>query len=317
MTARGGLDLAPPETLQTWQTLRSTQLGTGALKPSPRCQSCRARRTTRAPGCQPRGVPARLSRRAVRLLGCLRRGGVSPGYLSSGRPRARALRAGRDRHRDDPRRQAYLREETRVRTQSGREARDLIERLIRGQPIADQRRHPAAPGLDPTGPLVTIVGRIDETTLPVGDALQVARDALEEDMSLGKVSPSWRPARERSSSLPPEAHRSTSAQAFRTARQRTLDERRGADRRPGTSPLGQRARPSPRMAAPTVPTRGALARARRERLARGSHPLSRGGLIDASDQGVMRTATSYFVTEERCPGVSPAGIAFSVSSPCL
>jgi len=36
---------------------------------------------------------------------------------------------------------------------------------------------------------VTIVGRIDETTLPVGDALQVARDALEEDMSLGKVRP--------------------------------------------------------------------------------------------------------------------------------
>jgi hypothetical protein len=85
--------------------------------------------------------------------------------------------------------EAYLREETRVRNQSGREARDLVERLIRGQPIADHRRDQAAPGLDPTGPLVTIVGRIDETTLPVGDALQVARDALEEDMSLGRVSP--------------------------------------------------------------------------------------------------------------------------------
>ncbi len=85
--------------------------------------------------------------------------------------------------------EAYLREETRARTQSGREARDLVERLIRGQPIADHRRHPAAPGLNPTGQLVTIVGRIDETTLPVGDALQVARDVLEEDMSLGKVRP--------------------------------------------------------------------------------------------------------------------------------
>jgi hypothetical protein len=213
--------------------------------------------------------------------------------------------------------EASLREETRVRTQSGREARDLIERLIRGQPIADHRRHPAAPGLDPTGPLVTIVGRIDETTLPVGDALQVARDALEEDMSLGKVRPLMATRQGEivlvaagSSSLDKRA-------SLRTPRQRTLDERRGADRRPGTSPLGQRARPSPRMAASTVPTRGAMARARRERLARGSHPLSRGGLIDAGDQGVMRTATSYFVTEERCPGVSPAGIAFSVSSPCL
>ena len=85
--------------------------------------------------------------------------------------------------------EAYLREETRLRTQSGREARDLVERLIRGQPIADHRRHPAAPGLNPTGQLVTIVGRIDQTTLPVGDALQVARDALEEDMSRGKVRP--------------------------------------------------------------------------------------------------------------------------------
>ena len=36
--------------------------------------------------------------------------------------------------------------------------------------------------------------------------------------------------------------------------------------------------------------------------------------VDASNQGVMRIATSYFVTEVRCPGVSPAGIAFSISS---
>jgi hypothetical protein len=41
------------------------------------------------------------------------------------------------------------------------------------------------------------------------------------------------------------------------------------------------------------------------------------GLIDAVNQGVMRIATSYFVTEVRCPGVSPAGIAFSISSPRL
>ena len=31
----------------------------------------------------------------------------------------------------------------------------------------------------------------------------------------------------------------------------------------------------------------------------------------------IRCATSYFVTDVRRPGVSPAGIAFSVSSPCL
>jgi PucR C-terminal helix-turn-helix domain/GGDEF-like domain len=85
--------------------------------------------------------------------------------------------------------ESYLREETRLRTQSGRAARDLVERLIDGQPIDPGRRHPAAPGLDPTGDLLTVVGRVEQTTLAVGDALQVARDALEESMSLGTGRP--------------------------------------------------------------------------------------------------------------------------------
>jgi hypothetical protein len=85
--------------------------------------------------------------------------------------------------------EAYLREETRLRTQGGRAARDLVERLINGQPIDPGRRHPAAPGLDPTGQLLTVVGRVEQTTLAVGDALQLARDALEESMSLGTVRP--------------------------------------------------------------------------------------------------------------------------------
>src|SRR5258708_2904318 len=85
--------------------------------------------------------------------------------------------------------EAYLHEETRLRTQSGRAARDLVERLIQGQPLDPGRRHPAAPGLDPTGQLLTVVGRVEQTTLAVGDALQLARDALEENMSLGTVRP--------------------------------------------------------------------------------------------------------------------------------
>jgi hypothetical protein len=85
--------------------------------------------------------------------------------------------------------EAYLREETRVRTQTGRAARDLVERLINGQPIEPGRRHPAAPGLDPTGELLTVVGRVEQATLAVGDALQLARDALEESMSVGTVRP--------------------------------------------------------------------------------------------------------------------------------
>jgi hypothetical protein len=85
--------------------------------------------------------------------------------------------------------EAYLREETRLRTQSGRAARDLVDRLINGQPIEPVRRHPAAPGLDPTGPLLTVVGRVEQTNLAIGDALQLARDALEESMALGTVRP--------------------------------------------------------------------------------------------------------------------------------
>src|SRR4051794_11598022 len=85
--------------------------------------------------------------------------------------------------------EAYLREETRLRTQTGRAARDLVDRLVDGQPVDAGRRHPAAPGLDPTGELLTIVGRVERATLPVGDALQVARDTLEESLSLGTSTP--------------------------------------------------------------------------------------------------------------------------------
>src|SRR3977135_1547942 len=44
--------------------------------------------------------------------------------------------------------EAYLREENLVRTQRGRAARSLLERLINGQPTDPGRRHPAPPGLD-------------------------------------------------------------------------------------------------------------------------------------------------------------------------
>src|SRR6201999_2680168 len=43
--------------------------------------------------------------------------------------------------------EGFLREESRVRTSSGREARDLVERLVDGRPPDARRRHPSAPGL--------------------------------------------------------------------------------------------------------------------------------------------------------------------------
>ena len=69
--------------------------------------------------------------------------------------------------------EGYLREDARLRRESGRKARDLVERLIRGQPLADTWRVPDAP-------LVTVVGRIAATDLPTAEALQRAYDALEE-----------------------------------------------------------------------------------------------------------------------------------------
>jgi hypothetical protein len=85
--------------------------------------------------------------------------------------------------------EGYLREETRVRTQSGRVARDLVERLLRGQPPGDLRRDPSVVGLDASGSLVTIVGRVEAASVSVGDALQLAREALEASVALGKLRP--------------------------------------------------------------------------------------------------------------------------------
>jgi hypothetical protein len=120
--------------------------------------------------------------------------------------------------------EAYLREETRVRTQSGRAARDLVERLINGEPIDPGRRQRAAPGLDPTGPLLTIVGRVEETTLAVGDALQLARDTLEEGMALGVTGPLIAIRHGELVAISDATSPSAKADSLRAARQRTLAE---------------------------------------------------------------------------------------------
>jgi hypothetical protein len=130
--------------------------------------------------------------------------------------------------------EAYLREETRLRTQSGRAARDLVDRLIDGQPIDAGRRHPAAPGLDPTGQLLTAVGRVERTTLPVGDALQLARDALEESTSLGIVSPLATIRHGELVLISAGTSPRAKIASLHAARQRTIDEH-GVDVRYGVS----------------------------------------------------------------------------------
>jgi hypothetical protein len=79
--------------------------------------------------------------------------------------------------------EGFMREDARVRTESGREARDLVERLITGR-VPDDRRQRAAPGLDPAGPVVTVVGRVEHTELVApGEALAVARDIAGERLA--------------------------------------------------------------------------------------------------------------------------------------
>jgi hypothetical protein len=85
--------------------------------------------------------------------------------------------------------EAYLREDARLRTQTGRLVRDLIDRLIAGQPVTGAVRHPAAPGLDPAGPMQLIVARVVAGEGDLTDALTAVRDTLEESMSRGTARP--------------------------------------------------------------------------------------------------------------------------------
>ena len=120
--------------------------------------------------------------------------------------------------------EAYLREETRVRTQSGRAARDLLERLIGGQPVDPTRRHPAAPGLDPAAKLLTVVGRVEQASLAAGDALQLARDTLEQAMSLGSARPLVAIRHGELVLITVGTSPRTGLARLRAARQRTVDE---------------------------------------------------------------------------------------------
>jgi len=122
--------------------------------------------------------------------------------------------------------EAYLREENRVRTQTGRAARDLVERLINGQPIEPRRRHPAAPGLDPTGPIITVVGRVEQTALAVSDALQIARESLEEGMLLGSARPLVAIRHGELVLIMAGTSARAKISSLRAARQRTIDEHR-------------------------------------------------------------------------------------------
>jgi hypothetical protein len=83
----------------------------------------------------------------------------------------------------------YIREESHVRAAGERAARDMLDAILRGD-IDPERAEPygAAPGLDPQGDLVVIVGRVLVDGGP-SQALEAARLALVDAFSTRKSSP--------------------------------------------------------------------------------------------------------------------------------
>jgi hypothetical protein len=130
--------------------------------------------------------------------------------------------------------EAYAQEELRVRMQSGRAERDLIERLIAGYAPKERRRHPAAPGLDPAGQLIVVVGHVAQGAAPASDALQPAREILETTMSVGRARPLIAIRQGEIVLITPAAAVTRRAESIRAARQKALDER-AADIRYGVS----------------------------------------------------------------------------------
>jgi hypothetical protein len=120
--------------------------------------------------------------------------------------------------------EAYAREEARVRMQSGHAERDLVERLIGGYAPKELRRHPAAPGLDPAGQLIVVVGRVEQAAMPAADALQLARELLEEAMSVGRARPLIAIRQGEIVLITPAAAPARRATSIGTARQRALED---------------------------------------------------------------------------------------------
>lgn len=120
--------------------------------------------------------------------------------------------------------EAYAREDARVRMQSGRAERDLIERLIAGYTPKERRRHPAAPGLDTAGQLIVVVGRVEQAATPVADALQVAREILENAMSVSRARPLIAIRHGEIVLITPVAAEARRAASIRAARQQALDD---------------------------------------------------------------------------------------------
>jgi hypothetical protein len=83
--------------------------------------------------------------------------------------------------------EAYLREDNRVRTQTGRAVADLIDRVLAGQPTV--QHSPVAPGFNPSRPVQIVIARIINTSHDINTALTTALEILDETVAIGATAP--------------------------------------------------------------------------------------------------------------------------------
>jgi len=85
---------------------------------------------------------------------------------------------------------SYVREESRIHALNDKAARDLLDALLRGDvgPVRAEP-HPAAPGLDPQGDLLAIVGRVSSEDSSLSRALETAAAALADCLATRRASP--------------------------------------------------------------------------------------------------------------------------------
>ncbi len=83
--------------------------------------------------------------------------------------------------------EAYLREDNRIRTQTGRAVADLIDNVLAGRPLGPQGS--VAPGVNPARPVQVVVARIIDTDRDLNTALTTTLEILAENLALGQTSP--------------------------------------------------------------------------------------------------------------------------------
>jgi hypothetical protein len=83
--------------------------------------------------------------------------------------------------------EAYLREDNRIRTQTGRAVADLIDGVLAGQPTLQQL--PVAPGISPSRPVQIVIARVIDTNDDINTALTSVLEILDANLAIDAAAP--------------------------------------------------------------------------------------------------------------------------------